>query len=49
MFLADDGQGSDIAIPAVLISLSDGQKLIEYYSSHPHDRFHRIRLEIIFF
>ena len=48
MFLADNGQGSDIAIPAVLISLSDGQKLIEYYSSHPHDRFHRIRLEIHF-
>lgn len=48
MFLADDGQGGDIAIPAVLISLSDGQKLIEYYSSHPHDKYHRIRLEIHF-
>ena len=48
MFLADDGYGADISIPAVLISLSDGQKLIEYYSNHLHDKSHRIRLEIHF-
>ena len=48
MFLADDGQGGDISIPAVLISLSDGQKLIEYYTSHLHDKSNRIRLEIHF-
>ena len=48
MFLADDGHGEDISIPAVLINLSDGQKLIEYYSSHKHDKSHRIRLEIQF-
>ncbi len=48
MFLADDGRGGDISIPAVLISLSDGQRLIEYYSTHLHDKSHRIRLEIYF-
>ena len=48
MFLADDGQGGEISIPAVLISLSDGQKLIEYYANHLHDKSHRIRLEIHF-
>ena len=48
MFLPDDGSGKDISIPAVLISLTDGQKLIEYYTSHPHDKSHRIRLEIQF-
>ena len=48
MFLADDGHGGEISIPAVLISLSDGQKLIDYYSSHLHDKSHRIRLEIHF-
>ena len=32
MFLADDGNGNDISIPAVLISFSDGNKLINYYS-----------------
>jgi len=48
MFLADDGHGGDISIPAVLISLSDGQKLIEYYSTHLHDKSNRIRLEIYF-
>jgi hypothetical protein len=48
MFLADDGRGGDISIPAVLISLYDGQKLIDYYSNHLHDKSHRIRLEIYF-
>ena len=48
MFLADDGHGEDISIPAVLINLSDGKKLIDYYSSHKHDKSHRIRLEIQF-
>ena len=48
MFLADDGHGGDISIPAVLVSLTDGQKLIYYYSNHPHDKSHRIRLEIQF-
>jgi len=48
MFLADDGQGSDISIPAVLIGSTDGNKLIDYYKNNPHDKAHRIRLEIHF-
>ena len=48
MFLADDGHGGDISIPAVLISPSDGAKLIDYYSNHEHNRNNRIRFEIYF-
>ena len=46
MFLADDGNGNDISIPAVLISFSDGNKLINYYSQIKPDKTNRIRLEI---
>ena len=46
MFLADDGNGNDISIPAVLISFSDGNKLINYYSQIKPDKNNRIRLEI---
>ena len=31
LFLADDGHGGDISIPAILISFSDGNKIINYY------------------
>ena len=31
MFLADDGHEGDISIPAILISQTDGNKIIEYY------------------
>ena len=46
MFLADDGNGGDISIPAVLISLNDGNKLINFYTSNKPDKNNRIRLEI---
>jgi len=48
MFLADDGNGGDISIPAVLISLNDGNKLINYYIDTKPDKNNRIRLEIYF-
>ena len=48
MFLADDGNGGEISIPAVLISLNDGNKLINYYTDKKPDRNNRIRLEIYF-
>ena len=31
MFLADDGHEGDISIPAILISQTDGIKIINYY------------------
>ena len=48
MFLADDGNGGEISIPAVLISLNDGNKLINYYTDKKPDKNNRIRLEIYF-
>ena len=48
MFLADDGNGGEISIPAVLISLSDGNKLINFYTQNKPDKNSRIRLEIYF-
>ena len=48
MFLADDGNGNEISIPAVLISLTDGNKLINYYTQNKPDKNNRIRLEIFF-
>ena len=48
MFLADDGNGGEISIPAVLISLTDGNKLINYYTQNKPDKNNRIRLEIFF-
>ena len=34
MFLADDGHGGDISIPAVIISLTDGNKIIDFYKNN---------------
>ena len=48
MFLADDGNGGEISIPAVLISFNDGNKLINYYNHTKPDKNNRIRLEIYF-
>ena len=49
-FLNGDGVGADISIAAVLISKSDGEKLIEYYKEHMnnHDEIKEIKLEIKF-
>ena len=48
MFLADDGNGAEISIPAVLISQNDGNKLIDYYTLNKPNKNNRIRLEIYF-
>ena len=34
MFLADDGHEGDLSIPAILISRTDGDKIINYYMMH---------------
>ena len=47
MFLADDGNGNDISIPAVLISFSDGNKLINYYSQIKPDKAKLSLIKII--
>ena len=48
MFLADDGHEGDISIPAVIISRSDGDKIINYYLLHKDNKneINKIRLEI---
>ena len=38
MFLADDGHEGDISIPAVIISRSDGDKIINYYLLHKDNK-----------
>ena len=38
MFLADDGHGGDISIPAVIISLTDGSKIIEFYKNNENKK-----------
>ena len=50
MFLADDGHGGDISIPAILISKNDGDKIINYYIEHRDSKEDKkkIRFEIIF-
>ena len=50
MFLADDGHEGDISIPAILISLSDGNKIINYYEKYKNnkDEIKNIRFEIKF-
>ena len=50
MFLADDGSGSDISIPAILITRSDGETLIEYYTkiSTSFSLIKKVKLEIKF-
>jgi len=50
MFLADDGHEGDISIPAILISRSDGDKIINYYLYHKDNKeeINKIKLEIKF-
>ena len=50
IFMSDDGSGYDISIPAVLISNSDGKKLVEYYLEHAdsHEDIKEIKLEVKF-
>ena len=50
IFVSDDGAGDDISIPAVLISSSDGKKLVEYYIPHSgsHEDIKEIKLEVKF-
>lgn len=50
MFLADDGHEGDISIPAILISRSDGEKIINYYLLHKDNQkeINKIKLEIKF-
>ena len=50
MFLADDGHEGDISIPAILISRSDGDKIINYYLYHKENKeeINKIKLEIKF-
>ena len=50
MFLADDGHEGDISIPAILISQSDGNKIINYYMQFKDNKeeIKKIRFEIKF-
>ena len=50
IFMNDDGVGYDISIPAVLISNSDGKKLVTYYLEHAnnHEDIKAIKLEVKF-
>ena len=50
MFLADDGHEGDISIPAILISKSDGNKILNYYLMNKDNKeeINKIRFEIKF-
>ena len=50
IFMSDEGAGYDISIPAVLISNSDGKKLVAYYLEHAnsHEDIKEIKLEVKF-
>ena len=50
MFLADDGHEGDISIPAILISRSDGDRIINYYllNKDKKEEINKIRFEIKF-
>ena len=50
VFINDEGAGYDISIPAVLISNTDGKKLVTYYLNHAdsHEDIKEIKLEIKF-
>ena len=50
MFLADDGHEGDISIPAILISKTDGDKIINYYKKVKDNKeeVKKIRFEIKF-
>ena len=50
IFLSEEGLGTDITIPAVLISKKDGKILTDYYIEHAdsHEAIKDIRLEVQF-
>ena len=50
MFLADDGHEGELSIPAILISKTDGEKIINYYLLHKDNKneINKIRFEIKF-
>ncbi len=50
IFVSEEGLGSDITIPAVLISNKDGKILTDYYKKHAnsHEDIKDIRLEVKF-
>ena len=50
IFMNDDGVGYDISIPAILISNSDGKKLVAYYLEYlnSHEEINEIKLEVKF-
>ena len=50
IFMANERLGNDISIPVVLISNSDGNKLVEYYKLHAesHEDIKEIKLEVKF-
>ena len=50
IFLSEEGLGSEITIPAVLISRLDGNQLTNYYMKHAnsHEEIKDIRLEVKF-
>ena len=49
-FLADEVANSDVSIPAILISRTNGQKLIDYYETYKNNKtaIKNIRLELKF-
>ena len=50
IFLSEEGLGTDITIPALLISKSDGKKLTDYYLKHAssHEEIKDIKFEVKF-
>ena len=50
MFLADDGHEGDLSIPAILISKTDGEKIISYYmiNKDNKEQIKNIKFEIKF-
>ena len=50
LFLADDGHEGDISIPAIIISQTDGNKIINHYMRFKDDKeeIKKIRFEIKF-
>jgi hypothetical protein len=50
MFLAYDGREGDISIPDILISRTDGDKIINYYTMHKDNKeeINKIKFEIKF-
>lgn len=50
IFLSEEGLGTDITIPALLISKLDGKKLTDYYLEHAnsHEEIKEIKFEVKF-